>query len=112
MTIDGLRIAIIGSRGIPAGYGGFETFAQELAPRLVDRGHSVTVYCRRGYTGSATASTYRGVRLIYTPALRSRSLEQLSHELTSITDSIPRHFQLYYFLGYRGAPFYLPLKAS
>jgi glycosyltransferase involved in cell wall biosynthesis len=109
---DGLRIAVIGSRGIPAGYGGFETFAQELAPRLVERGHEVTVYCRRGYTGAETLDTYRGVRLVYTPALRSRSLEQLSHELSSIADSIPRRFQLYYFLGYRGAPFYLPLKAS
>lgn len=112
MTSDGLRIAIIGSRGIPAGYGGFETFAQELAPRLVERGHEVTVYCRRGYTGDERLDSYRGVRLIHTPALRSRSLEQLSHELSSIADSIPRRFELYYFLGYRGAPFYLPLKAS
>lgn len=109
---DGLRIAVIGSRGIPAGYGGFETFAQELTPRLVERGHEVTVYCRKGYTGAELLDEYRGVRLVHTPALRSRSLEQLSHELTSILDSIPRKFQLYYFLGYRGAPFYLPLRAS
>lgn len=110
--MSGLRIAIIGSRGIPAGYGGFETFAQELAPRLVERGHQVTVYCRRGYTGDDDLHEYEGVRLIHTPALRARTLEQLSHELTSIVDSIGRGFQLYYFLGYRGAPFYLPIKAS
>jgi glycosyltransferase involved in cell wall biosynthesis len=112
MTQGGLRIAIIGSRGIPAGYGGFETFAQELAPRLVERHHQVTVYCRKGYTGDAQLATYRGVSLRHTPALRSRSLEQLTHEFTSILDSIPRGFQLYYFLGYRGAPFYLPIRAS
>jgi glycosyltransferase involved in cell wall biosynthesis len=109
---SGLRIAIIGSRGIPAAYGGFETFAEELAPRLVERGHQVTVYCRRGYTRNDSLVEYRGVRLIHTPALRSRSFEQLSHELASIADSIPRRFELYYLLGYRGAPFYLPLKAS
>ncbi len=103
---------MIGSRGIPAGYGGFETFAQELAPRLVARGHEVTVYCRRGYTGDDELQEYEGVRLVHTPALRSRSLEQLSHEFTSIVDSIRRGFQLYYFLGYRGAPFYLPIRAS
>ena len=110
--MNGLRIAIIGSRGIPAGYGGFETFAQELAPRLVARGHAVTVYCRRGYTGDEELDEYEGVELVHTPALRSRTLEQLSHEFTSIVDSIRRGFQLYYFLGYRGAPFYVPIRAS
>jgi glycosyltransferase involved in cell wall biosynthesis len=108
----GLRIAVIGSRGIPAAYGGFETFAEELTPRLVERGHRVTVYCRAGYTTDDTLDEYRGVRLIRTPAVRSRTLEQLSHEFTSIADSLRRRFDLYYFLGYRGAPFYVPLRAS
>jgi len=108
----GLRIAIIGSRGIPAAYGGFETFAQELAPRLVERGHDVTVYCRRGSAATEGLDEYKGVKLVYTPALRSRSFEQLSHELTSIIDSGPRHFDLYFFLGYRGAPLYLSVRAA
>src|SRR5712692_5353168 len=42
-----MKIAIIGTRGIPARYGGFETFAEQLSKRLVTRGHQVTVYCRR-----------------------------------------------------------------
>ncbi len=103
---------MIGSRGIPAMYGGFETFTQELTPRLVERRHDVTVYCRAGYTDSERPSSYRGVRLIYTPALRVRSLEQLTPEFASIVDSIPGAFDIYYFLGYRGAPFYIPVKAS
>ena len=107
----GYRIAVIGSRGIPAMYGGFETFAQELTPRLVERGHDVTVYCRSGYT-TERLDAYRGVKLIYTPAVRIRTIEQLSHEFSSIVDSIPRRFDLYYFLGYRGAPFYVPLRLS
>ena len=37
-----LRIAIVGTRGIPANYGGFETFAEELSTRLVQKGHNVT----------------------------------------------------------------------
>ena len=41
-----VRIALLGTRGIPASYGGFETFAEELSTRLVERGHQVTVYCR------------------------------------------------------------------
>lgn len=114
MTSDrgGLRIAVIGSRGIPAGYGGFETFAQELCPRLVELGHDVTVYCRKGYTGEELLDEYKGVELVYTPFLKQRELEQLSHELTSIVDSLRRPFDLYYFLGYRGAPMYVPLRAG
>jgi glycosyltransferase involved in cell wall biosynthesis len=108
----GLRIAIIGSRGIPAGYGGFETFAEEIAPRLVERGHDVTVYCRAGYTAGASLDEYKSVKLVHTPALRSRSFEQLSHELASIVDSGPRRFDLYYFLGYRGSPFYVAVRAA
>ena len=41
-----MRIAILGTRGIPASYGGFETFAEELSTRLAARGHHVAVYCR------------------------------------------------------------------
>lgn len=45
-----MKIAILGTRGIPARYGGFETFAEQLACRLVAHGHQVTVYCRRPFT--------------------------------------------------------------
>ena len=48
-----MKLAILGTRGIPASYGGFETFAQELAPRLAARGHDVTVYCRAQYVDPA-----------------------------------------------------------
>ena len=49
-----MKIAIMGTRGIPANYGGFETFAEKLSTRLVKRGHEVTVYGRTNtidYTG-------------------------------------------------------------
>jgi glycosyltransferase involved in cell wall biosynthesis len=54
-----MRIALLGTRGIPASYGGFETFAEELSVRLVERGHEVTVYCRAHHA----EPRYRGVRL-------------------------------------------------
>ena len=50
-----MRIAIVGTRGIPAAYGGFETLAWELSIRLARRGHQVTVYCRRGRTDESIA---------------------------------------------------------
>ena len=45
-----MNIAIVGTRGIPARYGGFETLADQLSKRLVERGHTVTVYCRKPFT--------------------------------------------------------------
>jgi glycosyltransferase involved in cell wall biosynthesis len=110
--MSGLRIGVIGSRGIPAGYGGFETFAEELCPRLVELGHEVIVYCRRGYTGEEQLNEYKGVKLVYVPHLKRRSLEQLSHEFSCIVDSLRRPIDLYYFLGTRSAPLYVPLRAS
>ena len=47
-----MKLAIVGTRGVPASYGGFETFAEELGRRLVERGHRVTVYGRVPYVGS------------------------------------------------------------
>jgi len=73
------RIAILGTRGIPARYGGFETFAEELSTRLVARGHQVTVYCRERYS----EPTYRGVRLIYLPTWRHKYFDTIVHTFLS-----------------------------
>lgn len=70
-----LRIAILGTRGIPARYGGFETFAEELAKRLVARGHEVTVYCRARHT----SAEFLGVKLQYLPTLRHKYFDTLAH---------------------------------
>jgi glycosyltransferase involved in cell wall biosynthesis len=74
-----VRIALLGTRGIPANYGGFETFAEELSTRLVARGHQVTVYCRERYP----ETFYRGVRLQYLPTIRHKYFDTLGHTLVS-----------------------------
>lgn len=74
-----LHIAILGTRGIPANYGGFETFAEELAHRLVERGHSVTVYCRNRFH----SSSYLGVDLVHLPTIRHKYLDTLAHTAIS-----------------------------
>ena len=78
-TARRLQIALIGTRGIPARYGGFETAVEEIGRRLSDRGHEVTVYCRRGNTDGAVPEEHLGMRLVTLPAVRSRSIETLSH---------------------------------
>lgn len=73
------RIAILGTRGIPARYGGFETFAEELSTRLAARGHAVTVYCRERHAGSV----YRGVSLMYLPTWRHKYFDTIYHTFVS-----------------------------
>lgn len=73
-----MKLAILGTRGVPASYGGFETFAQELAPRLVARGHHVSVYCRAPYV-SPSLERYEGVRLRHLPTIRHKYLETVVH---------------------------------
>jgi glycosyltransferase involved in cell wall biosynthesis len=74
-----VRIALLGTRGIPANYGGFETFAEELSTRLAARGHQVTVYCRERFP----QASYRGVRLQYLPTIRHKYFDTLAHTAVS-----------------------------
>lgn len=75
-----MKIAICGIRGIPACYGGFETFAEELGKRLVERGHEVTVYGRR-HVIKHDSSSYLGMRLVLLPACQHKYLETPLHTL-------------------------------
>src|SRR5882762_799310 len=81
-----MRIALVGTRGVPARYGGFETCVEEVGRRLVQRGHDVVVYCRRSASGSAEdhVRSYQGMQLVHLPALRRKSVETLSHTTISV----------------------------
>ncbi len=74
-----MRIAILGTRGIPSNYGGFETFAEELSTRLAARGHTVIVYCRDQHA----FHEYRGVQLVWLPTIRHKYLDTLAHTCVS-----------------------------
>ncbi len=69
-----MRIAIVGTRGVPANYGGFETLAEELGARLAARGHQVTVYGRRPQI-QYDQPTYRGMRILLLPTLAWKSFD-------------------------------------
>jgi glycosyltransferase involved in cell wall biosynthesis len=76
---------MVGTRGVPARYGGFETCVEEVGWRLADAGHDVRVYCRAtGAEEGPRPTTYRGMTLVHLPALRKRSLETLSHTALSV----------------------------
>lgn len=76
-----MRIALIGTRGAPARYGGFETAVEEIGARLAEAGHRVVVYCRNP---GQDLTRYRAMDLVNLPALHARGLETLSHSLLSV----------------------------
>jgi glycosyltransferase involved in cell wall biosynthesis len=82
-----MKLAILGTRGVPANYGGFETFAAELSTRLVQRGHDVSVYCREDGPES-----WNGVHRIVLPAAKHKYLETVSHAFLSALDAMRRDF--------------------
>jgi len=77
-----MNIAIVGTRGIPARYGGFETLADQLSKRLVERGHTVTVYCRRPFTSRDDVFDQR-IRRVILPSLPSMHFDTLFHTFLS-----------------------------
>jgi glycosyltransferase involved in cell wall biosynthesis len=77
-----LRIAMLGTRGVPARYSGFETCVEELGARLVARGHDVIVYCRVPHINYSGAR-YRGMKLVKLPTVRSKHLDTIVHTLLS-----------------------------
>lgn len=103
----GPRIAILGSRGIPARFGGFETCAEQLAVRLVQRGCRVTVFCERD--GDAPAPTcYEGVHLRYVRTTRIVGLRSIWADLIALLSCL-RGYDKVYMLGYHAAfTFMLP----
>ena len=78
-----MKIAILGTRGIPARYGGFETFAEQLSARLAVRGHDVTVYCRRPFT-TAHDVIAPGVRRVILPTISRKHFDTAFHTLLSV----------------------------
>jgi glycosyltransferase involved in cell wall biosynthesis len=104
-----VKIAILGTRGVPPSYGGFETFAGELSTRLAERGHEVFVYCRS--SGAAGRSTWNGVHRIELPAIRHKYLETVSHAFLSALDALRRDFDVVLVCNAANA-FVLPLLCA
>lgn len=73
---------MLGTRGIPAAYSGFETCVEELGRRLVERGHEVTVYCRAHHI-QYREPTYKGMRLIVLPTIQNKYLDTIVHTFLS-----------------------------
>ena len=81
----GVKVSLMGTRGVPALHGGFETAVEEIGRRLATRGYEVTVYCRNP---GQQRTEYLGMTLVNAPALRHRMTETLSHTAVSTAHAI------------------------
>jgi glycosyltransferase involved in cell wall biosynthesis len=77
-----MKLALLGTRGIPASYSGFETCVEQLGQRLVARGHKVTVYCRSHHI-TYPDKFYKGMRLVKLPTIKNKYLDTIVHSLFS-----------------------------
>jgi len=95
-----LRIAMLGTRGVPASYSGFETCVEELGSRLVQRGHEVTVYCRSHHITYAEPY-YKGMRLVKLPTIRNKYLDTIVHAFLSSLHALRQRYDiaLYFIAG-------------
>lgn len=85
--VRSLSIAMIGTRGVPAAYGGFETAVEEVGRRLAERGHRVTVYTRGS---DHKEREFLGMRVVHLAALPVKQLETLSHTGLSVGHALLR----------------------
>lgn len=97
-----IRLAILGTRGIPANYGGFERFAEELSIRLASLDVDVTVYCEEG--SGQRNKMYNGVALRYERVAIGGPLSTILFDMKCIW-SARKEYDVVYMLGYGAAPF-------
>ena len=101
-----IKIAICGTRGVPANYGGFETFAEELGSLLVSRGYEVTVFCRY-YSDdkSAKIPEYKGMKCRYVKAFKHKYFETPLSTLFSFVDPIIKDVDIVLLCNAANSPF-------
>lgn len=104
-----MKIAILGSRGYPYVYSGYETFVKELSERLVKEGCQVTVYCHRNLF-KERPNIINGINLVYIPTIEKKTLSQFIHSFLSILHSIFQDYDIILVVNSANGPFGLITK--
>jgi glycosyltransferase involved in cell wall biosynthesis len=86
---------MIGQKGVPATYGGIEKHIEEIARRLVERGHEVSVFCRYHYT--PRSARFDGVRLLRRPSIATKHLDTVTHVAWSTAEAMLRRHDIVHF---------------
>lgn len=104
-----MKVAIIGSRGYPYVYSGYETFVKELVERLVPMGYDITVYCHKNLFKEFPRQV-NGVKLSYISTIEKKNLSQLVHSIQSITHACFNNFDIILVVNSANGPFGLITK--
>lgn len=106
------RVAILGTRGVPARHGGFETFAARLAPYLVGAGWNVTVYCQiDADAATPREDTWQGVRRVNLRGRSAGALGTMEFDLKAVVHAANEP-GVKLVLGYNTAVFNLGLRLA
>ncbi|HUW26075.1 MAG TPA: DUF1972 domain-containing protein [Gallionella sp.] len=105
-----MKLAILGTRGVPASHGGFETFAEALALYLVGRGWEVTVYCQEDGVGEVQEDEWCGIRRVIMPIKQGGALGTIIFDWRSIWHLLATDQKLVLTLGYNTAVFCAPYR--
>ncbi len=92
----GLKVAMIGSKGLPASFGGIERHVEEIGGRLAARGHEIVVFGRRPFCANGT---YRGMQVRLLPSIPTKNLDTATNSLTA---SVATLFAPYDVIHYHG----------
>lgn len=99
MELPEKHLIILGIRGVPAAHGGFESFAERLAPFMVESGWKVTVYCQGSETGKRHEDTWEGCRRIHIPVRGDGAVSTVEFDVKSTLDAV-KHKAVLLTLGY------------
>jgi glycosyltransferase involved in cell wall biosynthesis len=93
---SGMKIAILGTKGIPATWGGIERHVEELATRFVNMGHEVTVYCRPYYT-TTNDQYYKGIRIKKIPTIGLKNYDAITHTFLSTIHLLGHEYDIVHY---------------
>lgn len=91
-----MKIAMIGQKGIPTRSGGVEIHVEEIAARLVERGHEVVVYCRKNYCINKPHE-YKGIKLKYISSINTKHLDAIIYSFLATIDALIKGFDIYHY---------------
>ncbi len=103
-----MRIGYVGTKGIPARWGGIETYVEQIGKRLAGRGHDVTVFSSRWYSAGCSGSHHEGMCIARVPSLRLQATDALTNGLFASLAVINGLYDIVHFHGL-ASYFYVPL---
>lgn len=103
-----MKIALLGTKGIPAKWGGIEKYIEEVSVRLAAMGNDVTVFGSKWYCRGFHEKQYKSVRVVQLPSLQMQAADALSNGALASLSAVFRKFDIANFHGY-ASYFYLPV---